>query len=77
MRLQAAGYLLVVITNQSGIARGLYTEADYLQLTAGMQQRLAAAGVQLSSGGVLSAPARRARSSAIGATAIAASRDPA
>jgi D-glycero-D-manno-heptose 1,7-bisphosphate phosphatase len=47
-RLQAAGYLLVVITNQSGIARGLYTEADYLQLTAGMQQRLAAAGVQLS-----------------------------
>jgi D-glycero-D-manno-heptose 1,7-bisphosphate phosphatase len=48
-RLQAAGYLLVVITNQSGIARGLYTEADYLQLTAGMQQRLAAAGVQLSS----------------------------
>ena len=47
-RLQALGYLLVVITNQSGIARGLYTEADYLQLTAGMQQRLAAAGVQLS-----------------------------
>ena len=47
-RLQAAGYLLVVITNQSGIARGLYSEADYLQLTAGMQQRLAAAGVQLS-----------------------------
>ena len=46
--LQRAGYLLVVITNQSGIARGLYSEADYLQLTAGMQQRLAAAGVQLS-----------------------------
>jgi D-glycero-D-manno-heptose 1,7-bisphosphate phosphatase len=47
-RLQAAGYLLVVITNQSGIARGLYTEADYLRLTAYMQQRLLAAGVQLS-----------------------------
>jgi D-glycero-D-manno-heptose 1,7-bisphosphate phosphatase len=47
-RLQAAGYLLVVITNQSGIARGLYTVADYLRLTAYMQQRLLAAGVQLS-----------------------------
>jgi D-glycero-D-manno-heptose 1,7-bisphosphate phosphatase len=47
-QLQAAGYLLVVITNQSGIARGLYTEADYLRLTADMQQRLLAAGVQLS-----------------------------
>jgi D-glycero-D-manno-heptose 1,7-bisphosphate phosphatase len=46
--LQAAGYLLVVITNQSGIARGLYTEADYLRLTAYMQQRLLAAGVRLS-----------------------------
>jgi D-glycero-D-manno-heptose 1,7-bisphosphate phosphatase len=47
-RLQDGGYLLVVITNQSGIARGLYTEADYLQLTAYMQQRLLAAGVRLS-----------------------------
>jgi D-glycero-D-manno-heptose 1,7-bisphosphate phosphatase len=46
--LQATGYLLVVITNQSGIARGLYSEADYLRLTAYMQQRLLAAGVQLS-----------------------------
>jgi D-glycero-D-manno-heptose 1,7-bisphosphate phosphatase len=46
--LQAAGYLLVVITNQSGIARGLYSEADYLRLTEYMQQRLLAAGVQLS-----------------------------
>ena len=47
-RLQAAHYLLVVITNQSGIARGFYTEADYLRLTGHMQQRLSAAGVQLS-----------------------------
>jgi D-glycero-D-manno-heptose 1,7-bisphosphate phosphatase len=46
-RLQAAGYLLVVITNQSGIARGLYAEEDYLRLTAYMQQRLSAAGVHL------------------------------
>ncbi|HEY4972486.1 MAG TPA: D-glycero-beta-D-manno-heptose 1,7-bisphosphate 7-phosphatase [Steroidobacteraceae bacterium] len=46
-RLQAADYLLVVITNQSGIARGLYTEADYLRLTDYMRQRLSVAGVQL------------------------------
>lgn len=45
--LQAAGYLLVVITNQSGIARGLYSEADYLELTAHMRERLHAAGVRL------------------------------
>ena len=46
-RLQAAGYLLVVITNQSGIARGFYTEADYRRFTAHMQQCLASEGVQL------------------------------
>ena len=47
--LQAAGYLLVVITNQSGIARGLYSEADYLALTVHMRERLKAAGVTLDS----------------------------
>ena len=31
--LQAGGYQLVVITNQSGIARGFYSEADFRQLT--------------------------------------------
>jgi D-glycero-D-manno-heptose 1,7-bisphosphate phosphatase len=45
--LQAAGYLLVVITNQSGIARGLYSESDYLELTRHMRERLLAAGVEL------------------------------
>ena len=48
-RLQAAGYLLVVATNQSGIARGLYTEVDYLNLTARMHERLRSAGVTLAS----------------------------
>ncbi|HEV2270377.1 MAG TPA: D-glycero-beta-D-manno-heptose 1,7-bisphosphate 7-phosphatase [Steroidobacteraceae bacterium] len=45
--LQGAGYVLVVITNQSGIARGLYAEAEYLALTAHMRERLHAAGVRL------------------------------
>jgi D-glycero-D-manno-heptose 1,7-bisphosphate phosphatase len=45
--LKAAGYALVVITNQSGIARGLYSEAEYLTLTAHMQERLQASGVRL------------------------------
>jgi D-glycero-D-manno-heptose 1,7-bisphosphate phosphatase len=45
--LEAAGYLLVVVTNQSGIARGIYSEADYLALTEHMRAELAAAGVSL------------------------------
>ena len=46
-RLRAAGYLLVVVTNQSGIARGLYSEADYLALTRHMRERLEAEGLHL------------------------------
>jgi D-glycero-D-manno-heptose 1,7-bisphosphate phosphatase len=45
--LKAAGYLLVVVTNQSGIARGLYSEADYLALTEHIRARLAAEGISL------------------------------
>lgn len=45
--LKEAGYLLVVITNQSGIARGIYSEADYLALTEHLRAELAAAGVSL------------------------------
>ncbi len=43
-RLKQAGYTLVVVTNQSGIARGYYTEEQYQALTAAMKQALADAG---------------------------------
>ncbi len=45
--LKESGYLLVVVTNQSGIARGIYSEADYVALTGRMRAELAAAGVPL------------------------------
>jgi D-glycero-D-manno-heptose 1,7-bisphosphate phosphatase len=45
--LREAGYLLVVITNQSGIARGMFTEEDYHVLEAYMRERLADGGVTL------------------------------
>ncbi|MFN7309430.1 MAG: D-glycero-beta-D-manno-heptose 1,7-bisphosphate 7-phosphatase [bacterium] len=41
------GFALVVTTNQSGIARGLYTEEDFHRLSDWMQQRFAAAGAPL------------------------------
>lgn len=43
-QLKQAGYALVVVTNQSGIARGYYTETQYQALTTQMQQALAEAG---------------------------------
>ncbi len=46
-RLQDAGRALVVITNQSGIARGYYSEADFDRLCDHMRAALAAHGVQL------------------------------
>lgn len=40
-RAQALGYALVVVTNQSGIGRGYYSEADFQKLTAWMLERFA------------------------------------
>jgi D,D-heptose 1,7-bisphosphate phosphatase len=45
--LREAGHALVVVTNQSGIARGLYTEAAYRRVAARLDELLAAAGVPL------------------------------
>lgn len=46
-RLHEAGYLLVVITNQAGIARGYYSEADCEALNRYMAEMLAAQGAGL------------------------------
>ena len=39
------GFLLILVTNQSGIGRGLYTELDFLKLDAWMKQDLEEKGV--------------------------------
>lgn len=46
-RLHALGYALVVVTNQSGIGRGLYTERDFDALSGWMSERFAEAGAPL------------------------------
>jgi D-glycero-D-manno-heptose 1,7-bisphosphate phosphatase len=46
-QLQDAGYALVVVTNQSGIARGMYSEADFHALSAQMRLHLQLQGVAL------------------------------
>jgi D-glycero-D-manno-heptose 1,7-bisphosphate phosphatase len=46
-QLQGAGYLLVVVTNQSAIARGLLTEAGLAAIHHKLKETLKAGGVQL------------------------------
>jgi rfaE bifunctional protein nucleotidyltransferase chain/domain len=45
--LQDAGYALVIVTNQSGLARAYYTETQYQLLTEKLHKHLAEHGVQL------------------------------
>ena len=46
-QLQSSGFELIVVTNQSGIARGYYSEDDFLALTKAMTADLSAKGVTL------------------------------
>lgn len=45
--LVAAGYAIAIITNQSGLARGLFTLNEFKALGRALQRRLQAAGVPL------------------------------
>jgi D-glycero-D-manno-heptose 1,7-bisphosphate phosphatase len=44
---QQRGYLIVIITNQSGIARGLYGGTEYRRLTDWMRARFLAEGIEI------------------------------
>lgn len=41
------GYFLVVVTNQAGIGRGYYSEAQFLELTDWMRSRFSAEGIEI------------------------------
>lgn len=47
-RFQQAGYKIVIVTNQSGIGRGYYSEADFNQLTEWMVQAFKSHQVDIS-----------------------------
>ena len=44
---QKLGYLIFIVTNQSGIARGFYSEEDFAKLTAWMLGEFAKRGVKI------------------------------
>lgn len=44
---RSLGYLIVVVTNQSGIARGYYSEADFEALTAWMKGEFRERGIEV------------------------------
>jgi histidinol-phosphate phosphatase family protein len=45
--LQTAGYERIVVTNQSGVARGFYGEPDVLRVNAELADRVAAGGASI------------------------------
>jgi len=46
-KLQQRGFVLIVVTNQSGIARGYYTQADYEKVTRYMLEEFAKRGIEI------------------------------
>lgn len=48
VQLQKFGYYLIIVTNQSGIARGMFTEKEYLDLEHWIENDLKAHGVEIS-----------------------------
>src|SRR5260221_11782598 len=44
-KFREAGYALIVVTNQSGIGRGLYTWANYDAVSARLRELLAGGGI--------------------------------
>jgi D-glycero-D-manno-heptose 1,7-bisphosphate phosphatase len=46
-RLVAAGYALAIVTNQSGIGRGYYGEADYMRFQRHLEADLLSAGIPI------------------------------
>lgn len=44
-RLQSAGFALIVVTNQAGIAKGYFAESDFDRLTAHMLEHLNSEGI--------------------------------
>lgn len=46
-RFQERGYIVIVVTNQSGIARGYYGEDEFAALTGWMKERFKERGVEI------------------------------
>lgn len=46
-RAKELGYLIIVVTNQAGIAKGFYSEDDFLKLTKWMENEFAKRGIKI------------------------------
>lgn len=54
--MQKRGYLPIIVTNQSGIGRGYYSEEDFERLTAWMLRRMQEAGIEIERDNVFHCP---------------------